>query len=162
MSIKKLNQNGIGLVEVIAALGITLMTVTALVSMALFTLRSSLNSKLTLEGSKIAARELELVRAYRDRSATWYDFTNGLISSGCIVNPGTGSCHMDNSVIPPVPVTGAGTDTIDSETVTRLFTADIDAADPNIVYVSVTVSWVVSNTTHQTHLYTYLTNWRNE
>lgn len=160
MPINKLNQKGIGLVEVIAALGLTIMTITALVSLALYTMRSSLQSKLTLEGSKMATREVELVRAYRDRSATWADFTTGLTSATCVVNPGSGSCHMDNTSL--TPLSGTGTETVDNQTVTRRFTADIDGADPNIVYITVTVSWSISGRTHQTNLYTYLTNWRNE
>ncbi|NMB70345.1 hypothetical protein GYA27_04055 [candidate division WWE3 bacterium] len=163
MSIKRLNNKGIGLVEVIAALGITLMTITALVSLALYTMRTSLQSKLTLEGSKIATREIELVRAYRDRSVTWADFLTGITSTNCEVNPGSGLCHMDDVNL--IPVAAAGLDTVDNQSVTRSFTVDIDpygTGDTNIVYITVTVSWEIVGRTHQTNLYTYLTNWRNE
>jgi len=74
----KLNQNGIGLVETIAALGVTVVVITSLVSLALFTLRSSINSKLFLEGTKMANEEIELVRAYRDSSGMTWSGTPGL------------------------------------------------------------------------------------
>lgn len=154
------SQKGMGLVEVIAALGITLVTITSLVSLALYTMRSSLQSKLTLEGAKIASREMELVRGYRDRSATWADFTTGLTDNTCLVNPGTGVCHMETGTMQPANATA--TETIDNQAVVRSFTADIDDTDPNIVYISVTVSWEVAGQARQTNLYTYLTNWRND
>jgi len=165
MSIKRLNNKGIGLVEVIAALGITLMTITALVSLALYTMRTSLQSKLTLEGSKMASREMELVRAYRDRSATWNDFVTALTSTGCEVDAGAGICHMGTDIATLAPLSGSFVETVDSQSVTRSFSADLDPAgtgDNNVVYITVTVSWSITGRTHQTNLYTYLTNWRNE
>jgi Tfp pilus assembly protein PilV len=165
MSIKRLNNKGIGLVEVIAALGITLMTITALVSLALYTMRTSLQSKLTLEGSKMATREMELVRAYRDRSPTWNDFITTLSSSNCEVDSGPGICHMETDIATLAPVSGTFVETVDNQAVTRSFSADLDpegTGDNNVVYITVTVSWSIAGRTHQTNLYTYLTNWRND
>lgn len=62
----KPNQEGIGLVETIVALGLGVVVLTALVSLSVFTLRTSTRGKLMLEGSKRANEQLELVRAYRD------------------------------------------------------------------------------------------------
>lgn len=165
MIYKHLNQKGIGLVEVIAALGITLMTITALVSLALYTMRTSLQSKLTLEGSKMATREMELVRAFRDRSTTWNDFVTALTSSGCEVDAGAGVCHMETDVNMLAPLSGSTQEIVDSQEVTRSFSADLDpngTGDNNIVYITVTISWSVAGRNHQSNLYTYLTNWRNE
>lgn len=156
---KYINQKGIGLVEVIAALAITLVTITSLVSLALFSMRTSLQSKLTLEGSKMASREMELVRAYRDRSATWADFSTGLTSNGC---SGAGvMCHMLVDTVQPA--SNMIEETVDNQVVSRGFNATIDpngTGDSDVVYVTVTVSWEIAGRTHTTHLYTYLTNWR--
>ena len=164
--IKKLNkdQRGIGIVEVIAALGLAIIVLTSLVSLSLFTIRSSLQSKLMLEGTKLANKELELVRAFRDSSGDWENgsgsnaFLNQLIDNGC--NTG---CHMDNLVV------DSGKDTIGSgpEEITRSFRAtDVDGnplgTSDQVVRISVEISWNVGTDTKYARLYTDLTNWANK
>ena len=152
MSIKKLmkNQKGIGLVEVIAALGISIIVITALVSLALFTMRSSLTSKLLLEASKTANKELESVRAYRDRSASWDGFLTDM--AGCFGN----LCNMDGLTV----ASGEGTIVIDNETITKSFTLTQESSE--IVQVEIEVLWNVGGEQKSTHLYTHLTNWRDK
>lgn len=145
------------MVEVIAALGIALVVLTAMVSLTLFTTRSSLNSRLLLQGTKTATREAELVRAFRDSSATWDAFLAGLITY-C-----SGSCHIDQTS--GAPVSGSITEGAGSETVTRSFTATnvsggALATTDQIVKINITASWVVGGVTKSTHLYTNLSNWR--
>lgn len=163
---KKANlKKGIGLVEVIASFGITIVVLTSLVSLALYTMRSSLNSKLMLEGTKIANREIELVRAYRDSpTRTWSAFLSGLSTAqcSCASLPCINRCHMTNTN-PVTVVNGTTTESIDGQTVTRYFYVTPDtASSPNIVRVYVTTSWVVGPRTNSTHIYTDLTNWQSK
>jgi Tfp pilus assembly protein PilV len=156
MSINKLlkNQNGIGLVEVLAAFSISIVVITALVSMALYTLRSSLNSKLLLEGTKIATRETERVRALRDTSATWVNFMTAVNTCKTVSN----KCHIS----PPSTVAqGTNTETIDGQAVIYSFYVVPDTNDPNnIVRILVDVTWTVGGVPKGTHIYTDLTNWQ--
>lgn len=143
------NKKGIALVEVIAALGIAVVVITALVSLSIFTLRSSLRSKLMLEGTKIANRELELVRAYRD-SNTWADFVYGV--ANCV----NSDCSMDLSgtlVNNSPTVQGSGV-----EAISRSFRVNFISDDT--VRVSVAVTWDVGDDAKGAYLYTDLTNWR--
>ncbi len=77
------NQKGIGLVETVVALGVTVVVLTALVSLAVSTLRTSNLSKLKLRSSKFANSELELVRACRDAHQSWNAFLSTLSDNNC-------------------------------------------------------------------------------
>jgi Tfp pilus assembly protein PilV len=145
---KNKKEKGIALVEVIAALGIAVIVITSLVALSLSTMRASLRSKLLLEGSKMANREIELVRAYRDGN-TWEDFMKlvndcNLTVCSMVVN---GSGYNKNSTDE-----GSGT-----EKITRSFTA-VD--NGGIVRVSVSVVWTVGSESHGAYIQTDLTNWR--
>jgi len=154
------SERGIALVEVVAALGVAVMVITALVSLSISTLRTSLNSKLLLEGSDIANREIELVRAYRDSSASWADFVGAV--RGC-----TAPCSMNSNVSVNSNPTVEGTG---SEALTRSFTATkvdgtpLSATDPidQIVRISVSVTWKIGDQDKGAYIYTDLTNWREE
>lgn len=164
------NEKGIGLVEVMAAFSISIVVITSLVSLALYTVRSSLNSKLLLEGTKIANRELERVRAYRDTRLDWSTFTNDLdLGSGGLdctcpdsvscTGAGLKQCSMILSPTLDV-VEGTAVETIDGQPVTYYFNVTPDPNDPNnIVRVTVEVSWRVGGQNKYTHVYTDLSNW---
>ncbi|NMB91601.1 hypothetical protein GYA37_01995 [candidate division WWE3 bacterium] len=157
---KERNQDGIALVEVIASIGIAVVVITSLVSLSISTLRTSLKSKLLLEGSKIANRELELVRAYRDNSISWEQFISDirLCDTGC-------SMFTDGSGITP-QATVENADT--TEALARSFTAttpegfQLTPGVDNIARISVSVTWTVGGEIKGTYLYTDLTNWRSE
>jgi Tfp pilus assembly protein PilV len=152
--IRKKSEKGMALVEVIAGLGIAVIVITSLVSLSISTMRASLKSKLLLEGSKIANREIELVRAYRDDSDTWTSFFT--IVSSCSSSP----CHMetDGSGF-NLATTTEGTGT---EQITRSFTAIETPGGSGIVRISVSVTWKVGNDTHGAYIQTDLTNWRGK
>lgn len=147
----KQNQKGIGLVEVIAALGISVIVITSLVSLSLTTLRSSLQSKLLLEATKIANKEVEALRSYRDRSLTWDQFIIDI--TPCIA----AQCNMTdlNTV-----TTGAGTINSNGQTLTKSFTLTQETED--LIKVEVEVLWSVGPQAKNTHIYTYLSNWQNK
>jgi len=152
----KKSEKGIALVEVIAAIGVAIVVITSLVSLAITTMRTSLKSKLLLEGSNMASRELELVRAYRD-GVPWANFISAMQS--CSV-----SCHMDGSTVSSgSSVEGSGT-----EQVTRSFKATkvdgvtVVGSTDNLVRVAVTVGWQVGGTPEYANLYTDYSNWRGQ
>jgi Tfp pilus assembly protein PilV len=157
---KKENQKGIALVEVIAAVGIAVVVITSLVSLSISTLRTSLKSKLLLEGSKIANRELELVRAYRD-TVPWSEFISALVNENC-----SSSCSIStdglNIVSSGEVVEGTGT-----EALRRSFTAKtpggaVLSVIDNTARISVSVIWTIGGEEKGAYLYTDLTNWRSE
>jgi Tfp pilus assembly protein PilV len=156
------NQQGIGLVEVLAALGISVIAITALVSLSIYTIRISLQNKLELMGSQRATRERELVRAFRDKSTSWEQFLTDLNSAGC-----TTRCHIEQPTSDTfAPVSGSASESVEGSVVlTRSFTIAPDpnnTSDNNIRLVTITVSWSIAGVTHTTHLYTYLSNWKND
>lgn len=157
--IKKTNEKGIALVEVIAALGIAVVVITALVSLSIFTLRSALRSKLLLEGTKLANRELELTRALRDSSGTWDGFLTSVapctIASPCSMNVSP----LGVSYVPFIE----NADT--TEAITRQFTATVPGGGDltgteDTVRISVSVTWSIGADVKSAYLYTDLTNWR--
>lgn len=155
MQLTKLNQRGIGLVETLAALGITMIILTSLVSLALFTLRVSLNSKLLLQGTKLASQEIELVRAARDNAVSWSGFINDIRNvKGCNSN----QCYMTDSL---QVVTGQfETNPGNPDNITRSFTIEDRSGDWSIIRVRVTVSWEVGGMVKHSYNYTDLSNWR--
>lgn len=159
--IKTNSQKGFTLVEVVAALGISALVITALISLSISTLRISLDSKLLLEGTKIANREAELVRAYRDKTdVSWKDFINNVR----MCTP-TGPCHIGTS---GAPVSGKGSQGTGAEKVEWFFTATkVDNGEPipsgeypSIVRISVSAIWKVGDEQKGSYIYTDLSNWR--
>lgn len=164
--LKITKQFGIGLVEVIAALGLSIIVLTSLISLSLFTVRSSLQSKLMLEGTKLANREIELVRALRDSSDEWENGSNGFLNEVMVCIAGS-PCYMNAatlSVISGSNVINAGT----PEELEIFFIAydpndetDLEITDEE-VRVAVTVRWTVGGEDKYARLYTDLTNWANK
>jgi hypothetical protein len=154
-------QKGMALVEVIAALGIAVVVITSLVSLSLFTLRSSLSSKLQLQGTKVATRESELIRAHRDSSGVlWDDFVTAI--RGCY---GANTCYMEpdgSAIRSGVWTDGTGIEVVErSFTATRLDGSQLQSGD-RIVRIDVVATWLVGGADKSTHLYTDLTDWRPE
>ena len=154
------NEKGIGLIEVIAALGLSIIVLTSLVSLSLFTIRSSLHSKLLLEGTKFANREVELVRAFRDAVPEWENGSNGFLDEMMVC---TNGCHMDDlNVVAGADLMGTGPEQISrSFRATRIDGNQLLSGDEE-VRISVEVSWMVGTDTKYARLYTDLTNWANK
>jgi len=154
------NEKGIGIVEVIAALGLAIIVLTSLVSLSLFTIRSSLHSKLLLEGTKLANREIELVRAFRDASPEWENGSDGFLDEMITC---TNGCYMnDLAVVAGNDVIGVGPEqTTRSFRATRIDGTQLLGGDEE-VRISVEVSWFVGNDAKYARLYTDLTNWANK
>ncbi len=151
------NERGIGLVEMILALGVAIIVITAMVSLSVYTLRSSTQGEILFEASKYANEYLERVRLRRDQSASWAAFRTAVSSCG------TSCTIQDTGAITP------GTDPITGTTppVTRYFRATkvdgtaIDATT-TVVRISVDVSWSLGGVAKHTYVYTDLSNWRKK
>lgn len=143
------NNKGIGLVETILALGIAVVVITALVSLAVYTLRSSQQSKYLLEGSKLATEHVELLRLYKD-NAGWSTFTGAV--GAC-----TGATHCSTDGIDVVN-TPATIQLSNNTSVQRYFTVDLSVT--NVVRVTSIVEWQVGPDTKTTTIITDITNWR--
>ena len=159
--VKTNSQKGFTLVEVVAALGISALVITALISLSISTLRISLDSKLLLEGTKIANREAELIRAYRDRiDVNW----EGFIDHVRACTP-TNPCHIGTS---GAPDNGKGSQGTGAEKVEWFFTVtSVDNGEqippgnyPSIVRISVSATWKVGDEQKGSYIYTDLSNWR--
>ncbi|MBT6401317.1 hypothetical protein HN803_00215 [candidate division WWE3 bacterium] len=160
MSLKKLNEKGLGLIETLLALGVAIIIVTSMVSLAIFTLRSSLQNKLLITGTQLANQEVELVRAYRD-SHSWVDFIDeidGSVSANCFVS----DCYMDNVGVLTIEsgeqVINAGS----TEEIRKSFRLVDINGDQSLVRVAVTVSWQLGSDVKFAHNYTELSDWRSQ
>ena len=149
--------------ETIVALGIAVVVITSLVSLSIYSLRSSLQSKLLLQGTKLANEELERLRAKRD-GVSWTDFVNELTGAGgvgCVAS----DCNINSGLI-----VQSGQETLGSgaEAITRYFR--VSNPDPNsndvdptvgVLRFSVSVNWRVGSEDRATFIYSDLSNWRN-
>lgn len=167
------NQKGIALVETIAALGLAIVVITSLVSLSVFTLRTSTKGKLLLEASKVASDQIELVRAYRDDPArTWADFITAVGSCTEI-----SQCHMLADISGAIPslsvVSSIGNIndangnlvstywfSVTDEIIESGDTSSVDVTDP-VIQVKVTVQWRSGSQDQTTTIYTDISNWRN-
>lgn len=171
---KNMNQEGIALVETIAALGLAVVVITALVSLSIFTLRSASRGKLLLQGSKLASEQLELVRAYRNANP-WSTFVTAVQSCD-----GTPYCYMTISGPPYTLAVGSGSEyayALDSSgqstegtpietaywfTVSDPINGDAVTVSDNVVEIKVTVQWRLGPELKTTTIYTNVSNWRDQ
>jgi hypothetical protein len=154
-------EEGIGLVETVLALGLSIIVITSMVSLSVFTLRSTTSSKLLLQSSKLANEELELVRAYRDA----HDWDTFVAMMGTCEGPAT--CHVTTGGGLGVSTSAETVNVGGTTNVTRYFYASdaggggsIDSGD-NLIGISVVLSWTLGGETKYAHNYTELSNWRD-
>jgi len=156
VQLKYKKQSGIGLIETLLALGVGIIVITSMVSLAVFTLRASVQNKLSLASTQLANQEIELVRANRD-AQSWEDFVDGIDGTSgpdCF----NGTCYMvGTSIFSGQLVTDAGkpTELIKSFTVT-----DESGGSQELIRVAVTITWKIGGDTKSTNNYTELSNWR--
>jgi hypothetical protein len=155
MSIKTFNshEQGIGLIETIVALGISIIVLTSLVSLSLYTLRASQQSKYMLEASKLATEELERARAVRDSNTVWSSFRTSILS--CTV---ASPCQI-NSALAIVSAGASPYTDPENGNYSRYFS--VTEPSSNVLRVSVTVQYTIGGQTKYVRNYTDLTNWRN-
>lgn len=155
ISLNNKKQSGIGLVETIVALGVAIIVVTSLVSLSVFTLRTSTQSKRLISGSKMANNELELVRAVRDSQVTWDDFISEVSSctqgAPCNVNSTTFSVQSGTKISDDITISFYATDPINLDTV--------ETTD-DVVRINVNATWNVGTDIKNANIYTDLSRWR--
>lgn len=171
ISLKLADEKGIGIIEVIAALGVALIVITALVSLSVYTLRSSTQSKLFLKGSKKANEQMELVRAYRDGSPNWTTFVNDLMSNACDYGGGgayTAQCYMEyNGAVLSVNHVSAGANCENYNTPEELcwsfaVSAEDGSVDPDdtVIRIVVETRWKIGAEEKTSYIYSDVSNWR--
>lgn len=159
------NNKGLGLVEVIAALGISVVVITALVSLALFTMRTSLQSTQLMNSTKVVNEQLELVRTYRD-SNTWVDFTAGMeacrsLTKGCKFTSGT-TTLPSATTLKTYSELGATELYVYFQAQNPENSGATITSETKVVRVSVYAKWLIGKDAKQTSLYTDYTNWQNK
>ncbi len=168
----KENQEGLGLMEVILAFGVSIIVVTALVSLATFVLRSSTESSRMMQATRLANQELERIRVVRDlyiadEDLNWSDFYNAIRDCAFSDPPcgeGSATCSIDLTV--------AGTQNFiqygnppetDGITVCFAFreirTQPDDSIDTNKADIIAIGTWVLGGERKYVHNYTRLSNW---
>lgn len=146
---QKMNKKelGIGLVETIVAIAIAIIVITALVSMSIYTLRASVQSKLLLKGTELASNQLELLRARRDTS-DWTSFATELADCD------TTTCYIDGGL----NITGtAGTEGTGIEEIEFGFTTV--NVDTNVYRINSYAKWYVGSEEKFARNHTELSNW---
>lgn len=166
-------ESGLGLIETIAALGLAVVVITSLVSLSVFTLRTSNRGKLFLRGTKLANQEVELVRAYRD-AQLWTDFVNSMTGASCQDTNPNAACSMSIDASKNLNVTTGATqvDVGGLNEITYYFTVSdpisesddvvpgsVDVSDP-VLRINVTVEWDLAGETQSTNIYTDVSSWR--
>lgn len=144
-----------GLVEVIAALGIAVIVITALVSLTIYTLRASLESTLLLEGSKYANREAELLRAYKSNSTvSWNTFVGEV--SGCTSGS---SCHMRSDALGIDSGPAYENQGMNNQVSREFYTVNTSTSS-NIAHFVIVSKWRIAGMEKSTYLYIDLSNWQ--
>ncbi len=152
----RFNQKGIGLVEVIAALGISVVVITSLLSLTLFSLRTSLQSTLLMEATKAANKQMELLRAFRDTRESWNDF---LAIKNCTPSPTEHPCRI-NPISLSLEEESYKTNLSGTEITVSIF-ATADPGD-TLVHARVRAHWRIGGQDKYTYVYTDFTNWQNK
>ena len=131
---KKLtNEKGQALLEIVVALAVVVIVVSALVKLITISIKNASFARNESLATKYAQEAIEKVRAYRDEN-TWDAFV-----SSCSSKPDLGLSD------PPPPFS-------------LLPISCADSGDSRTV--KVTVSWTDAQGTHESELTTYLTNWQ--
>ena len=173
---KGLSKKGISLIEVIVALGITTIVITALLSMTIYSMRASQQTRLMLEATKDSNSMMETIRAFRDTGdVSWSDFITCTTTSatGCSQCQGNNTCTIavknDNTgynvsaiSVPADASISATADPYVYFSVTDPISNATPTTSSTVVRITVTAKWRVGSSVKQTQIYTDLTNWRGK
>ena len=163
------SEEGIGLVEVIISLGVAMIVVTAMISLSIFTLRTSTQSELLMESTRLANQQLERVRAARDEFDNWDDFYNAATgdscSTSCSEEDAVQACYVNTGSSFTItrgsnPPTGS-----DAKVTTCFFVSEVDlpsgGTDTSKLDITSVATWQIGGERKYTHSYTRLSDWQN-
>lgn len=156
---RKKNESGLGLIETVAALGVVVLVIGALVSLGITSLRASGSAKSAAIAGTLVDRELELVRIYRDNNS-WVDFEKTVddcaapLLESC---DATDSCYMDS--VGAVLKGGEDEETRSGLDFIRCFNYISSDSTASKVHVIAVVEWTDFIGSHTTLAETYLTEW---
>lgn len=171
----EINNKGIGLIEVVAALAVSTLVTTSLVALTIFTLRTSLKTKLLLESSKLVTQEMEMIRAYRD-SNIWSDFRDIMLTN-CKTSQNKPVCYMDKdastgaiTVKSDVYISDGSTaatittDNVNGSKVARGFYVTDDSTDTpgTPIKINVVIQWNDSGEIKKNTMRADFTNWQEK
>lgn len=150
------NQKGQTMFELIMALMVAMVIVTAIVSVVTVSLRNSLFAKQQSEATRFAQEGLEWVRSQRDSSWTTFYAKSGTVMQRYCVN---------TLAWPASVVQCDGTQFIAGTSYYRdlelqSFNKDTSNPDFETVQANVIVSWNDARGKHQSRLTTQFTDWR--
>ena len=159
------NKKGISIIEILVVIAIIITALSSLLGLASFSLGVSALIKQTNQGNLLSQEVMEAVRNFRD--GTFWDVDGlGKLATSTDYYPQATSSPLKWQLV-------QGTENIDGFTRKVVFGNVQRDANFNIVEsggtpdsdtkkVTVTVSWVERERTHQVEIVTYLTNWRQQ
>jgi len=151
---KQITNKGMGLIEVLIAVTVSVIALTAMVSMVVTALRSSLQSRMYLEATKLANQQIERVRALRD-STTWSDTLTLL--DGCT---GSTKCSLASNLAKTTsPGTFEGL-SYSFQAIDAITGSAIAAGTTTSVRITAEASW--DNGAKKTTMITDLSNWQGK
>ena len=156
-------KKGISLIEILVAVSIIAVTLTSLLGLASFSLKTTMLVKETNQANNIAQEMMEQIRNLRD-GTSWNVDGVGTLTAGI-------NYYIQKVGDPAQWQALSGTETVYGFTKKAVFENVMRDGSDNIVEaggindadtrkVTVTVSWQERGRTHSTELITYLTNWR--
>ncbi|HOM78185.1 MAG TPA: hypothetical protein PLT50_03215 [bacterium] len=164
--------SGMGLVEVLLAFGVSIIIITALVSLSTFVLRTANTSSRMMQGTRLVNKEVETIRVVRDifvndPNLSWEDFYN--LVQGCVAVDASGnacpsatSCYVDLNYSNYIR---NGSFSVPNENMTVCFGARLvgPAASPDSDKIDIiaVATWTIGGQKKYAHNYTRLTNWNN-
>ncbi len=146
---------GFSIIEMLIAIAILAMTLTALLGMASFSLGIQGLVRQTTQADNLAKEAMEAVRSIRDNN-TWNQITNGnhgLANSGGYWSF-SGTDNTIGNLTRIISVADVRRDAEDN------IVESGGVIDPDTKKITVMVSWSERSRPHEIELITYLTNWR--
>jgi type II secretory pathway pseudopilin PulG len=170
---KRKKERGFGLVEVMLAFGVSVIIITALVSLATFVLKSATTSSRMMQGTRLVNREIETIRAVRDlyktdENLSWIDFYNAVnsLSTPCRAISGTSvcpanSCHveLDNESMGYILPNSEDFDDISVCFGSRIVESSPGVTDPSKIDIIAIATWTIGEQQKYVHNYTRLADW---
>jgi len=154
---RDINEKGLGLVEVVVAMGVAMIVITAMISLAIFTLKATTQSKGLLEATRQANKQMEKLRAYRDNYVAtqgWEDFYNLLtVAPNCSTNCSSNRvCYIDDNFV-------FHDDDNPNPAPTSCFYATSVSENNNVLNVVTVATWRIGGETKSAYSYSRLSNW---